>query len=69
MEARVNKFRTNKHEADRDARAEELARMVADHEITIEDILALPEGSMAIPIPKKCREEKQPRELCSVGDS
>ncbi|MGA8672670.1 MAG: hypothetical protein WB679_22530 [Terracidiphilus sp.] len=69
MEARVNKFRTNKHEADRDARAEELARMVADHEIAIEDILALPEGSMAIPIPKKCREEKQPRELCSVGDS
>ena len=26
--------------------------MVADHEITIEDILALPEGSMAIPSPK-----------------
>jgi hypothetical protein len=69
LEARVNKFRTNKREADREARAEVLARMVANHEITIEDILALPQGSMEIPIPRKRDWEEQPRELCSVGDS
>ncbi len=69
LEARINKFRTNKREADLDARAEVLARMMADHEITMEDILALPEGSMEIPTPRKRSEEEQPRELCSVGDS
>jgi hypothetical protein len=69
MEAHTNKFRRNQREADRDARAEELARMLADHEITIEDIFELPEGSTAIPIPKERRGEKQPRDLCSVGDS
>ena len=69
LEARINKFRPNQREADRDARAELLARMVADHEITIEDIFALPEGSMEIPAPRKRSEEEQPRELCSVGDS
>jgi hypothetical protein len=68
-EARINKFRPNPREAERDARAEVLARMMADHEITIEDILALPEGSMEIPVPRKYREEEQTRELCSVGDS
>jgi hypothetical protein len=46
-----------------------LARMLADHEITMGDILALPEGSTAIPIPKPRRAEKQRRDLCSVGDS
>jgi hypothetical protein len=43
--------------------------MMADHEITTEDIHALPEGSMEIPIPRKRDWEEQPRELCSVGDS
>jgi len=68
-EARINKFRTDKREADREARAEVLARMMADHEITTEDIHALPEGSMEIPIPRKRDWEEQPRDLCSVGDS
>jgi hypothetical protein len=69
LEARINKFRTNKHEADREARAKVLARMMADHEITMEDILALPEGSMEIPVPRKRDWEEQPRDLCSVSDS
>ena len=69
MEARINKFRPNPREVEREARAEVLARMVANHEITIEDILALPQGSMEIPIPRKRDWEEQPRELCSVGDS
>jgi hypothetical protein len=68
LEARINKFRPNKREADLNARAEVLARMVADHEITIEDIRALPEGSMEIPVPKKRPQEKL-RDLSSVGDS
>jgi hypothetical protein len=56
MEARVNKFRTNKLEADRYERAKVLVRMVADHEITIQDIFALPEGSMEIPVHKEHHE-------------
>jgi hypothetical protein len=69
MAAHTNKFRPNQREADREARAELLARMLADHEITIEAILDLPEDSTAIPIPKERCGEKQPRDLCSVGDS
>lgn len=42
LEARINKFRPNKREADRIARAREIARMVADHEITIDEVLDLP---------------------------
>jgi len=34
MEARINKFRPNPREVEREARAEVLARMMADHEIT-----------------------------------
>ncbi len=68
MAARIDKFRTNKHLADREARAEVLARMMADHEITIEDIFALPEGSMEIPTPRK-RNEEPLRDLCSAGGS
>jgi hypothetical protein len=56
LQARVNKFRTNKREADREARAVVLARMMSDHEITIEDIFALPEGSMEIPVHKEHHE-------------
>ena len=68
LAARIDKFRTNKHLADREARAEVLARMMADHEITIEDIFALPEGSMEIPTPRK-RNEEPLRDLCSAGGS
>jgi hypothetical protein len=31
--------------------------MLADHEIDIDDLMALPEGSMEIPIPKSKRGE------------
>lgn len=55
LEAMVNRFRPNKREADRIAREHELARMLADHEIDIDDLMALPEGSMEMPIPKSKR--------------
>jgi hypothetical protein len=54
-EAHVNKFRPNKREADCIAREHELARMLADHEIDIDDLMALPEGSLEIPLPKSKR--------------
>ena len=41
MEARVNKFRPNQREADLDARARELSRMMAAHEITLDEAFAL----------------------------
>jgi hypothetical protein len=68
LQARIDKFRINKLEADREARDVVLSRMLADHEITLDDILALPHGSMEIPKPR--REWEEPlRDLCSVGNS
>ena len=45
-----------------------LCRMLADHEITMHDLVALPPGSMEIPAPRREWEEPLP-DLCSEGNS
>jgi hypothetical protein len=54
LEARINKFRPNQREADRIAREQEISRMLADHEITLEDAYSLPDDA-ELPTPAERR--------------